>query len=356
MSIEVCKTAHGAGITLTARRGTSPYVHMGATLGCLLCSLLSCLLYCAACDAAPAAGLPGFPQQAVHVLVPFPPGGTTDALARILAERLSERWRQPVLVENQPGANGIVAAEAASRAPADGYTLLFSPLGPIAINALLYRKLPYTPNSFLPLSLAGTLPSVLAVRSALPATRAPALVALLRAAPEQYTYGSQGVGSTSHLTAVMFEAAAGVRLRHIPYNGSQPALNDLAGGRIDLFFDNISSPLSLHRAGRVRILAVASPRRAPLLPDVPTLDESGLRGFESSAANLLVAPAGMAPALARKIGDAADAAMAEPEVRARLDTLGVDPRVAMNGDAARYVAEQTRRWRKVIEGARIHVD
>lgn len=300
-----------------------------------------------------ASAAPDYPQRQVHMLVPFPAGGTTDVLGRILAERLAERWRQPVVVENMPGANGIVAAEAASRAPADGYTLLFSPLGPIAVNPLLRRDLPYRAQSFAPLYLAALFPTVLAVRKQLPARDARELIAQARADPERFTYGSQGIGSTSHLTAAMFEMAARVRLRHIPYNGSAPALGDLAGGRIDLFFDNLSSPLPLYRAGRIGILAVAGKRRAPLLPDIPTLDESGLPGFESSAANLLVAPAGLPGVLRRQISEAADAALADTAVRARLLSQGIEPGGGDAAFAAAYVAEQARRWQSVIRAARI---
>ena len=342
MSIEVRSVPCGGKI-LTAWR-TVRLPHWCA----LLCALAS--------SAAPSAEAPAYPQRQVRMVVPFPAGGTSDTLARIVAERLAARWQQPVVVENQSGANGIVAAEAVSRAPADGYTLLFSPLGPVAINALLYRQLPYAPQQFLPLSMVGTIPSVLAVRTSLPATSVQDLAALLRAAPDQYTYGSQGVGSTSHLTAALFEARAGLRLRHIPYNGSRAALTDLTSGQIDVFFDNLSTPLPLHRAGRVKILAVASLRRAPLLPEVPTLHESGWPGFESLTTNLLVAPAGLPPALAAHISAATGAALALPEVQGKLASQGILAGGGTPEETAQFVAAQSRLWQQVIQSAGIRIE
>ncbi len=307
---------------------------------------------------APASAAEGqaFPQRQVRIVVPFPAGGTSDALARILAERLAAHWQSAVVVENLPGANGIVAAGSISRAPADGHVLMLSPLGPVTVNALLYQRLDYKPQDFVVLALPGRSPSVLAVRASLPAAGARELIALARAAPEQFTYASQGFGSTSHLTAAMFEAAAGVRLRHIPYNGSRLALQDLMSGQIDLFFDNISTPLQFHRDGRVKILAVASLRRAPQLPEVPTLDETGLRGFESSTDNLLVAPIGLPPALARQINAAANAALNHPEVREKLAALGIASGSGTVEEAALFVAEKTANWQKIIRSAGIRVD
>lgn len=309
----------------------------------------------ATCLALPCSAQP-FPQHAVRVLVPFPAGGTTDAMARIVAEPLAQRWGQPVTVENLTGANGIVAAEALSRAVPDGHVLMATPPGPILLNTYLYRNLPYAPRNFQPLAVLASLPTVLAVRKDLTARDPGELLALLRADPDRYTYASQGIGSTSHLTGALLESSAGVRLRHIPFNGSAPALTALAGSQIDLFFDNLSSSLPLHRAGRIRIIASADRTRVPLLPDLPALQEAGLPGFESNTVNLLVAPAGIAPGLARRLSTDAQAVLALPEVQARLAPLGVTRSGGGMDEAGRVLSEQGVRWQKVIQDARISLE
>lgn len=217
-----------------------------------------------------------YPSKLVRIIVPFPGGGTADALPRIVAEKLSTRWSKPVIIENRPGAGGNIGAEQFSRAEADGYTLMVSPPGPIAVNDSLYKKLAYDPTKFVPVSLLATTVSVLVIRPTLSVKGVQELIQMAKQSPRKLAFASQGNGSTSHLTAAMFQQRAEIEMLHVPYKGSSAALTDLMGGQIDLFFDNISSSLALHRAGKIRILAVAGPQRSSALPDIPTIDESGL--------------------------------------------------------------------------------
>ena len=297
-----------------------------------------------------------YPERAVRIIVPFPPGGTADAMPRIVAEKLSAKWGQPVIIENRPGAGGNLGAEALSRAEPDGYTLMSSPLGPVAANQFLYKKLSYDPTRFTPISLLGTTISVLAVRSNLPATSVKDLIALAKAQPGKVTFASQGNGSTSHLTAAMFQQMTGTNMLHVPYKGTAPALNDLMGGQVDIFFDNISSSLAQHRAGRIRILAVAGNQRERALPDVPTLGESGLPGFFSSSWNVVVGPENLNEGIARKVNQALDEALKLPDVQQKYAQLGAEVVGGSPADAAKYVAEERARWRKVIEEANVRAD
>jgi tripartite-type tricarboxylate transporter receptor subunit TctC len=344
------------GSILTHGRGSviSDYRRRALRKAAAACLTLLAALAAAPVGAATAVNpVAAFPDHPIRIVVPYAPGGTTDMLARLVGQHMVKQWGQPVLVENQPGANGIVAAEAVSRARPDGYTLMATPLGPVAINPLLYKGLAYRADSFAPMAVLGVLPSVLAVRSGLGDRNAAALIAYARARPDALTYASQGFGSTSHLTGAMFMRAAGLRLRHIPYNGSRPALAGLMAGDVDLFFDNVATPLPFHRAGRLTIVAVASMKRLAPLPEVMTLDEAGLKGFESITVNLLVAPAGIDAGIAAKLAAAADAAMRAPQAKENWLQLGLELARAGPGHAATFTATQQRRWRQVIVEAGI---
>ena len=297
-----------------------------------------------------------FPARPVKIIVGFPAGGTADAMPRIVAEKLSARCNQPVIIENRPGAGGNIGAEVLARSPADGYTLMSSPLGPVAANAYLFRKLAYDPVKFVPISLLGTTISVLAVRNTLPARTAQELAELARSQPGKVTYASQGNGSTSHLTAAMFEKMAGAQLVHVPYKGTAPALTDLMGGQVDMFFDNISSSMVQHRAGKLRILAVASLQRMPVLPDIPSLNESGFPGFFSSSWNVIVGPEGLPAALAQQISAATADALKLPDVVRKYAELGADTVGATPAETGKFIAEERARWSKVIADAGVRAD
>ena len=221
-----------------------------------------------------AARAPAQPAQALRLVVPFPAGGTADALPRIVVEKLRPSYPGSVIVDNRTGAGGNIGADAVFRAEPDGATLLASPPGPIAINQSLYPKLSYDPAKWVPVTVLATVPNVLVVSPNVPAKSVSELVAWLKARAGQGTYASQGNGSTSHLTAYLFQSLTGTEMVHVPYRGTAPALVDIMGGQVNIFFDNLSSSLGYHRAGKLRILAVADEQRSPALPDVPTFAEA----------------------------------------------------------------------------------
>jgi tripartite-type tricarboxylate transporter receptor subunit TctC len=294
-----------------------------------------------------------FPSRAVTLVVPFPPGGSADALPRIVAEKLRERWGQPVVIENRPGAAGSTGSGSVFRAPADGYTLLSTPAGPLAINGLVQKTLPYEPAAFVPISLLALSPTVLTVRLNFPASTAEEFIRYAKANPGKLNYASQGPGSTSHLTGVMFTQATGSDMVHVPYRGTGPALADILSGNVDLFFDNLGSSMPLYRAGKSKILAVATPERSKLLPEVPTLREAGLRDFQSSTWFAMVAPPGTPVAIAEQINRTVNEVLALPEIQAQFEALGVQPRMVTPQELAAFVAGEAKRWTDVARDAKI---
>jgi tripartite-type tricarboxylate transporter receptor subunit TctC len=294
-----------------------------------------------------------YPQRAVKIVVPFPAGGTADILPRIVAERLHVKFGQPVIIENRSGAGGNIGAEAVSRSEPDGYTLLASPPGPIAINESLYPNLSYRASDFEPIIVLGVVPNVLAVKSALPATSVPELVELARNHPDTVTFASQGNGSTSHLTAMMFQSMAGVRMVHVPYRGTAPALQDLIGGNVDLFFDNLGSSLSLHQGQKIRILAVGGAERVKVLPGVPTIEEAGIDRFRSVTWFALMAPRGTPRAIVDRLNSAITEILKDPEVIAQFAKIGVQPAGESVKGTATFIADERVRWRDVIKSANI---
>ena len=297
-----------------------------------------------------------YPEKPIRVVVPYPAGGTADAVPRIIAEKLRAKWGQPVIVDNRPGAGGNLGAAEVARAEPDGYTLMSTPPGPLAINGSLYKSLSYDPRKFVPVSVVASMPNVLAVRTTLPATSVRELIAMAKANPGKLTYASQGSGSTSHLTAHLFQQMAGVTLLHVPYKGTAPALTDLVGGRVDMFFDNISSSLSQYRAGRIKVLAVATSSRVASLREVPTIAESGLPGFQSGTWMAFAAPPNTPARIATAISRGIAEAVRDPGVRTRLAELGAEPIGNTPEEMAAFVAEEAARWRKVIESANVTVE
>lgn len=297
-----------------------------------------------------------YPNRPVRIVVPFPPGGTADAVPRILGEKLAERWKQPVIIENRPGAGGNIGAQLVANAEPDGYTLLVTPPPPIAVNQYLYKRLPFDPERFVPISILATHATVLAVRPGLPVAGIAELIQAAKRTPGKLSFASQGNGTTSHLTAAMFQQAAGVQLLHVPYKGTAPALTALIAGQVDMFFDNVSSSSAQHRAGKIRILGVATLERLRSLSDIPTLHESGLPGFQSISWNVVAGPEKLPPAIAREISRAAAEALALPDVRKRYEDLGGRPWGTTPEEAARFIAEERARWRAVIQAANVTLD
>jgi tripartite-type tricarboxylate transporter receptor subunit TctC len=297
-----------------------------------------------------------YPNHLVRMIVPFPAGGTADALPRIVAEKLADAWHQPVIIDNRAGAGGNIGAEAVASSPADGYVLLASPPGPIAINDSLYKKLAFQPSKFAPVIVLGTAPSVLLVKPAFPAKSVAELISYVKANPAKVTFASQGNGSISHLSAMLFQKLTGAEMVHVPYRGSSPALQDIMGNHVDLFFDNLGSSLNLHKAGNLRILALGSSRRAPSLPDIPTLAEAGVDGFQSVTWFAVVAPPGTSATITQTVNQAIGKVLQQPAVREQFEKMGVR---ALGGSVevtAKFIAEERERWGEVIRATKVRVD
>jgi tripartite-type tricarboxylate transporter receptor subunit TctC len=289
-----------------------------------------------------------YPSRLVKVIVPFPPGSTLDVLARVMTDQMAQKWGQPVIIENISGGGGNIGTDRFARSAPDGYTLMFSPPGPLTINPLLYSDVAYDPAKFVPVTLLARVPNVLVVRNNLSARSVAELIALAKADPGKLTYASQGVGSTAFLTAKLFEARAGIRLAHVPYRGAAPALNDIVAGHVDMMFDTIVTSSPLHRAGTARILAIAAPERSRVLPQLPTLAESGLPDFRSITWFGCVAPPDTPASIAEKIYRDLAEIVRRPEVSARLTELMLEPVASAPAQAAQFFADETALWSKVI--------
>ena len=303
--------------------------------------------------AAPVAAQPAFPSKPVRIISPFPPGGGNDALCRIVAHRLGENLKQQVIVENRAGANGIVGTEVAARSAPDGYTIVLIPSGH-AVNATLYRKLPYDSiRDFSPITLAGSSPLVLAVHPSLPVRSVKELLALARSRPGQLTYGSAGIGSSGHLGGALFEALTGARMLHIPYKGMSVAITDLVSGQISLTFGTSLSVVPQVRAGRLRALATTGAERSPALPDLPTVAEAGVPGYEASLWYGFVGPARIPADIVQRLNSAIVAVLQLPDVRERLASQGVDPQHNTPEEFAKLLVADLERWAKVLQRAGI---
>ena len=302
----------------------------------------------AALGAGPSAAEEGYPSRLVKVIVPFPPGSTLDALARIVTDQLANKWAQPVIIENISGGGGNIGTDRFARSPPDGYTLMFSPPGPLTINQLLYGDVAYDPAKFVPITLLARVPNVLITRNNLGATSVADLIALARADPGKLTYASQGVGSTAFLTAKLFETRADVRMAHVPYRGAGPALTDIVAGHVDMMFDTIVTSLPLHRAGSAKIIAIANAERSSALPQVPTFAESGMPDFRSITWFGCVAPPGTPASVAEKIQRDLAETLARPAVGAKLVELMLEPVASTPAQAAQFFVAEAALWGKVI--------
>jgi len=288
-----------------------------------------------------------YPSRLVKVILPFPPGSTLDALARVMTDQMAQKWGQPVVIENITGGGGNIGADRFARSAPDGYTLLFSPPGPLTINPLIYSDVTFEPGRFVPITLLARVPNVLLTRNNLAASVAE-LIALAKANPGKLTYASQGVGSTAFLTAKLFEASANIAMVHVPYRGAAPALNDIVAGHVDMMFDTIVTSSPLHRAGTARILAVANAERAGALPQLPTIAESGLPGFRSITWFAAAAPPGTPAALAGRINKDLTEIIRRADVGARLREMMLEPVGGTPAELTQFLAAETARWGKVI--------
>lgn len=310
----------------------------------------------AAAPAAHAQAQP-WPSKPVRIIVPYPPGGPTDIVARLVGQRLSERLKQPFVIENRAGAGGNLGAEAAAKSPADGYTLLLGTTAH-AINPSLFKSLGYDiRKDFVPIALLTSIPLVLVVPAASPAATVADVVALAKSKGGGLPYASSGNGQSTHLAAELFASMAGAPMTHVPYKGSAPALTDLAGGQVALMFDTMLSAMPQVKAGRLKAIAVTSAARAPSAPDLPTVAEAaGLAGFEATAWNALFAPAGTPPEVSAALAAAVAEVLAEPETRQR---FAADGAIAGSGTPAAlgaFLGREIDKWRGVVQRANVKVD
>jgi tripartite-type tricarboxylate transporter receptor subunit TctC len=297
-----------------------------------------------------------YPFKAIRLIVPFPPGGPTDLIARELGAKLSEALRQPVIVENKAGAAGNLGVDLAAKAAPDGYTLAIVPAGNIAVNPMLYPKLPYKSSDLAPVSMLATVENVLVVPPDLPVRSMQDLVALARAKPGKLSFASPGAGSQAHLAGELIGMMAGIDLLHVPYKGVGPALNDLLGGQVSLMVAQLPSALPQIRAGKLRALGVASAKRAAVLPEVPTIAEQGFPGFEAVSWYALMAPAGTPPAVVSILSGQCIRILKLADVADKLSALGAAAAGSTPDELAATIRAETARWAAVISARGITVD
>lgn len=300
---------------------------------------------------------PAYPKQPVTLVVPFPAGGPTDAMARVLAQKLGDRLGQQVVVDNKGGAGGSIAAEFVAKAPADGHTLFFGTTGTMAINPSLYSKLRYDPvKDFAPVSLMASTMNVLVVNPQVPARNLADVIKLAKAKPGDITYGSAGNGSSNHLSGELFRSTAGIQISHIPYKGSAPALVDLMGGRITMMFDTIAQQTQNIAAGKVRAIAVTGPKRSPLLPDVPTAQEAGLKDFDVTIWFGVLAPAGTPAPIIDKLSREIGAVMSTDEMKKRMQADGAEARPTSPAEFAALIRSDLAKWSPVVKASGATLD
>ena len=299
----------------------------------------------------------GYPEKPLRLVVPYPPGGNIDITARSISPGLSELLRQSVVIDNRSGAGGTIGADHVAKAPADGYTILVGSSGTLTVAPSLYTKNPYHPvRDFAPVSFVSTVPLVLVVHPTVPAKTVKELIAIAKPKPNRLSMASAGTGTTNHLTGEMFQAMTGVKFVHVPYKGSGPALVDLMGGQVDLHFDQLSSSAPYIQAKRLRALAVTTEKRAPIYPDIPTLAEAGVPGFEASTFTGLVLPAKTPREVIAKLHAATVKVLARPAVKERFASFGADAFSSTPEQLGAFIQKDFAKWTKVVKDANVRVD
>ncbi len=312
--------------------------------------------FCAALAMGFGARAETFPDKPIDLVVPFAPGGTVNLMARLLSNRLSEVLGQPVVVDNKAGAGGNIGAAYVAKATPNGYTLLYATMGNQAIQPLLFKSLPYSPKDFTPIAMFATVPNVLVVSADTPARNIGELLQYAKANPGKLNYGSAGIGSVNHMTGELFMLKAGVNLTHIPYKGMGPATADLLAGQLQILFVNLPTVQSYIKAGKMRVLAIASDKRSPSLPDVPTLAEAGVKDATVESWSALMAPARTSPQIIKKLQDAVLAIAHEKPMIAQMAEQGAVPLPLNSADLAKRINEDTKRWDEVVKKAKITLD
>jgi tripartite-type tricarboxylate transporter receptor subunit TctC len=312
---------------------------------------------CAATLLLPSVAAAEYPERPIRLIIPFAAGGATDILGRSVADFLGKEFKQSVIVENKPGANTSVAADLVAHSAPDGYTLLIAAASTLVLNPLLYKKPTIDPTAFRPLSIMVEVPLIMVVNKSVPAQSVAEFAAYAKANPGKVNYASSGAGGPLHLAGELFNISAGVNMTHVPYRGSAPALTDLISGQVQVMFDPVSSSLEHVRGGSLRALAVTAAERASVLPDVPTVAESGFADFRATAWYGLVAPKGLPDDIAQRLVAACDKALADPAFRKPLENLGyVVMRPGGEPAFARFIQQEHDRWSKVIKSQNISLD
>jgi tripartite-type tricarboxylate transporter receptor subunit TctC len=307
--------------------------------------------------AAGVAGAQSWPAKPIRWIVPFAPGGTTDILARTISDKLTIALGKPVIVENNPGAGGGVGAVQTAKAAPDGYTIMGGTISTHAINASLYKTLPYDPvKDFTPITLIARVPNLLVVNPDVPAKNVKELIALMKANPSKYTFASSGNGTSQHLSGELFKSMAGVDMQHIPYKGSPAALQDVVSGQVTMTFDNITTAWPLAKAGKLRALAVTTAKRSPIAPDVPTLAEAGLAGYEIGSWQGVFAPAGTPVDVVKRLNTEIVKIINMPDVREKLVGLGAEPVGNTPDEFAALVKSEVVKWAAVVKQSGARVD
>ncbi|WP_244214834.1 tripartite tricarboxylate transporter substrate binding protein [Cupriavidus plantarum] len=297
-----------------------------------------------------------WPTKPIRMIVPYPPGGPTDIVARVVGQKLSERLGQTIVVDNRPGAGGNIGADTVAKSAPDGYTLLVATTAH-AINMTLFTKPGYsTSKDFAPVSMLTSGPLVLVTAPSTPAKNVAELIALARAKPGAITFASSGNGQSTHLAAELFDSMAGVKMTHVPYKGSAPALTDVMAGQATVMFDTMLSSMPFVRDGKLKALAVTGTARSPAAPDVPTMAEAGVAGYEATAWNALLVPANTPPAVVNKLSDALKAVLTQEDVRARFATQGFAAAWTSPADTGRFIAREIDKWGKVVKASGATVD
>ncbi|QKM63663.1 ABC transporter substrate-binding protein [Polynucleobacter antarcticus] len=290
-----------------------------------------------------------WPKQAIRIVVTFTPGGAPDILARVLAESWQQSLGVPVLVENRPGYGGNIGADIVAKSESDGYTLLIGTVGIHSINGALYEKLPFHPiHDFTPISFLASTPNVLVVNKRLGVNNLPELIELAKSKPNELTFGSSGVGTSLHMSGELLKEMTGVQIRHIPYKGRAQSLPDLVSGRISMLFDNLSSSLSLIKAGEIQAIGVTSLRRSPAAPDIPTMAEQGLPGFEAISWFSLMAPANLPSNLQQRLNTLTRQTLNQADVKSKLLASGLDPAPGSPQELSKLIQAESAKWGRVV--------
>jgi tripartite-type tricarboxylate transporter receptor subunit TctC len=317
----------------------------------ILASALAAAVTVSAASAQDAAA--NYPNHPIKMIVSVPAGGGVDTVTRFVAEGLSRKLGQPVVVENKAGAAGNIAGDFVFNSDPDGYTLMAAQPAPLTVNPLLYKKMTYDPAKFEPVAIMTSIANVLLVRADFPAKDVKEFIAYAKANPDKINYASQGIGTTSHLTAALFEKDTGIKMVHVPFKGTSPALNALIGGHVDMIFMELASAMRYHESGKARILAVATTHRIDSLPNIPTFDEVGVKKFESGTWNAIVAPPKTPAAIVAKLNKAVEEVLHSPEGDAHFAKLNLRAAGGTPAEAKAFIQSETKVWGDVIKAANV---